>query len=1220
MKSRWVAGAALALLGVVAPVAAQAPDRLAGAWNVEYADGALRTVRGRALVARDGRTAEVEFDDPAGGKRTLRSTSIERSADGATIRFEGAGVAAGRAAFEPSGKPVAIPNDARTVPLRLGNGRSDVGMRAPQAADSQRVTVHLRFTSDRSLVGHWQARVEATTGRSAGGGGRVGTEFAYDASGGGAIARGGESWARPRARIVYAIPIFDQLDAHSGDPLYPEPYESGGRRTHPAHRDLLVVGRDLPRSWREFPRITAEDTAEGVDYAVQSLPEDRAGSAQVRSMFELALARLRSGLRPAEYERLVRESDLLIVRASIRLGARPGPKAFRLDGALAGWRLQYGDYTGTMSFVRQMSVDRHDPTDFAFVPESVAVEIRADRELPYDEIPLVIGIDGRPAEGASREIVARRVAGSPRVYRTPLLSAGPAYGTALNERSLPLKPGGSAFVQLAEPAQLAVTGGQARLVALASPLDVHGWMVRKPREVGLDWRGAVSLAASCAGQPDVDEDRVTQAEADRFLGIGLVTMTVYRTPVAVGEHAAMLLLRASLIDMLQRARDAVALPLDATGYDAYWTSLKPALRSPRRPAITRVEVSAPDGGRIDVADAASDAWMRERHRLEGDALVAWRRQAMAEARSAMAKRMDDAIERASAAGDCDVDALLALTGNGFEPVLRHARMSAMRLSDSRYVPHRRAGAWLDRVPILAERVRGERNVQATELAIVQIAAFVAFLPAMASELPAVLAAGLVIDSTDFAYSAWQEVTTQIAESRELAFALGASAVLGERRYEEAVAADTSWIAGAITTGFAALGLPGTGAQVWYVARARSSATRRAELVALARDLDPAGFGKLDAERRNELFALMSTARRIADKAGTASLTPTEAAFYRLADRLAPRIDPMGRPDWARDIDPAAWRRVAHMGGRSDVGRLFAQDAANMQRYVLDDDGLEALHAPQKSISEFEAAVSARKRRVGPLEPAFYAQMHPRTGVKPAGNLVVDDDYLLDYEPARASVRVLSGEAGSKIEYANASRLLEKGSPGDPSKRTIVMLYVSINREHGAPDWVGGFPKPLVAGRGVPLAMYVNLRALQGLGVAYGDPRIGALKLSGIFNVRTSVQLRWLQLAHPGKSVDELVRYTDSFRYAQSALEQAGLRATVSRVVDYTPDSRLGTQFDDSFFDPGITRAANETDEAFRGRAIAARRAFAAAHDSDEDTEIALGFDIVLQVEPLRRAR
>jgi hypothetical protein len=320
------------------------------------------------------------------------------------------------------------------------------------------------------------------------------------------------------------------------------------------------------------------------------------------------------------------------------------------------------------------------------------------------------------------------------------------------------------------------------------------------------------------------------------------------------------------------------------------------------------------------------------------------------------------------------------------------------------------------------------------------------------------------------------------------------------------------------------------------------------------------------------------------------------------------------------MDPAAWRRIAHMAGRDDVARLYAQDAANMERYALDDDGLHALHAPQTSIADFEREVANRKRRAKPQGPAFYAQMHPSTGVQPPEGILHVDHQGGAESLRAANVKLLLGERKDSLEYASFLRALDRHGDGSTGKGMIVLMHALINRENGAPAWLSGFPRPLVAGRGVPLSMYGNLRAFQELGIGYADPSIGAAKLSAVVNVRTGIQLRWLETAHPGTPLDELVKYTDSYGYAQSALEQAGFRIVRARVSDYSPSSNVGSHFENAYFDTGLVPAANESEDAFKARVVAARRAFAGRHGLGDDAEIGMWYDIVLDVEPLAPGR
>src|SRR5262245_3988217 len=103
---------------------------------------------------------------------------------------------------------------------------------------------------------------------------------------------------------------------------------------------------------------------------------------------------------------------------------------------------------------------------------------------------------------------------------------------------------------------------------------------------------------------------------------------------------------------------------------------------------------------------------------------------------------------------------------------------------------------------------------------------------------------------------------------------------------------------------------------------------------------------------------------------------------------------------------------------------------------------------------------------------------------------------------------------------------------------------------------------MVAGRGTPTVQFVTLYQLKLLGVPAGEPTlwrrilyqlkhlgipfaghgvVTKFKMSTIQNFETIVHLHWLRQKHLGASLDQLIGFTASVKYAETTAVQSGYR-------------------------------------------------------------------------------
>ena len=155
--------------------------------------------------------------------------------------------------------------------------------------------------------------------------------------------------------------------------------------------------------------------------------------------------------------------------------------------------------------------------------------------------------------------------------------------------------------------------------------------------------------------------------------------------------------------------------------------------------------------------------------------------------------------------------------------------------------------------------------------------------------------------------------------------------------------------------------------------------------------------------------------------------------------------------------------------------------------------------------------------------------------------------------------------------------------------------------------VTNMQNPMIKGKGTPLAAYLNQRVMQKLGINYADTSLKVVKLQEVINKKSALQLHWLQKTYGNTMpVDEMLSYLDSYRNAQSALNQAGFKITGAKLFDkraYTEIAGTVSQF-----------AADTNSHSFGKEGLKGFLKRFSSISPHED--VMTGFDIYLQVAPM----
>ncbi|GHD40829.1 hypothetical protein GCM10017083_04480 [Thalassobaculum fulvum] len=854
---------ALALPGGTAAAQQTTTDDagIAGRWNVFYSDRMLGPVTGYAFVDEAETKATVVLTHPV-TRKPYEFESREFSFDGGRLRMTLAGTwPGGEGRAYDIGETVA---GSQTVTVSLGDSTEKFEFATPSEADRDTVRIDLQVARG-SMTGEWSYKADPRTGRDADGGGRTRFfEYAGDGSGLG-IQSGPELWSRPQPRILYAVPVEDQL----GSRVYAHP-DGIGRN----YRELLVLGYDLPIQGRE--PVTVGTADEQISYTVRE-PDDR--------VLEKGWARLERQLDGAGYAALRQDYDdrrlvAFQIEATLARDVTPGLSHFTLNGAEASWLLQFQDYTATIDFVRQtaeavveedvveitgpaplpaapgqgVAADAkppkrkfavelvskpalYEPAVPAYLPEAVRVRIHAARELPYDRIPLFVGIDGKfatfGAQGGSddrRELVAYRSEDDPRVYLTPpiaLIRAG---------------DGGTGLAGLPADALLAdrpVEVGQALTAQInieSELLPRRMWPLRTtstfatttveraPSNNGIDnhwklltWPAAMEAAARChdiaVEDPWKDSVRTVDSFTRYIANAAFVSNVDWqrKTDVKLGDHAAMLLMRDTFADTIDRHVRGMRAALQTP--EGLRSTIRPYVDllnrdSPRQPPLLTVPIAAPSGTALQFMDSFGSAEEIEaRTGLTGRAARDWQRDVTVRAVTTYLRELGEARTEAFAVDDCNLQDLVDLTGRGFQAIAAQARPRLLWRAggDGPWVPDRVGRAWVDGLSLLADAVASDARLSSQDNSVLMIEAAAFFVVPAALHataaggawilggtapqvfvLPEFMAAGsLVMDFGEFGYSTYRYLTVPAANAAEVEFARKSAAVLGFTRYHNA---------------------------------------------------------------------------------------------------------------------------------------------------------------------------------------------------------------------------------------------------------------------------------------------------------------------------------------------------------------------------------------------------------------------------------------------------
>lgn len=709
---------------------------------------------------------------------------------------------------------------------------------------------------------------------------------------------------KPPAEIVAVFVAADQTAQRNGLVLYKHPSnDSFGR----AQRNLLVVGRNLPRRYAE---AKVESSDPEIDYTILRLPSDP--PERYADDVQSAIALMNRAL-DRDLAAKVLGMERMLVRASFGRKVLPGTKTFTLNGQSRRWRLAFGDTRGDLRFVRAIDEQRYEPTDEVFLPETISIELRVSAKLEIDPIRVIVQPQGA-AGGAPLVLPAAPVSeqrsrdGDYVVrYRTPPIQVAEARGNApapANVQRVIAAAQDKLVARLENPELLMASPAQGSLftgsAATPDQVSAAATVRRTPNELGVLWKDALTTAAQCAGKPVHDFSQLPGQEAAEItnyilfttddLARRILTQRPFyerKLSVKVSDHAAMLLLRAEFVRLMQEQAARLPSLADEATLRGFRQLIKPYADSEAFP-LSHLRVTPPPGGARGCGPASLDvAFGQVLQRLVSPALNVfrdscpfpfafnetflertfgadraaadrWALGAVKEGFDTYRSAVDRTITKAKSIGNCQVEELVKLTGYDFTPVADRLLPKLVRLEESNrtvtWVPDRPARSAVVGLDSLAKAVRDQKNYSDLDTqCIVMTAGVVAAVPALVSGAPlAALAAGVgnfAIASTDAAL----QIRDYVEREREVDRATGASLVLGTERLSAAELQRTSvWqIAVALANvGMASAEVLGALSQVNRAA----AVARGSKLVSQVESGGTAALRRLsDAEKRDVLL-------------------------------------------------------------------------------------------------------------------------------------------------------------------------------------------------------------------------------------------------------------------------------------------------------------------------------------------------------------------------------
>jgi len=820
-------------------------------------------------------------------------------------------------------------------------------------------------------------------------------------------------WKPSQAEIFEIIGLLEKT-----------PPESANVYLKSGENIILIVGKGLVTN-EDGPEIISADKhvkyevigvcgTHHCDDSIQA-DADPPSKGSLRALWDLLLAE-HAGNFSTDF-------DGVLARVQMTEGTPPGYKTLAIGKAEGAWLLKKGTAKAEIYFVRERKLDKGDIVADAFINDQLLIEVESPQTPNLSSIDVIVGTNGIMTPlGSGPTLAAVQVKDKPSLYRTNAihLSQGRISNYGLvNPAASETEALKSISVQKGD-VLMAITNSKNFLEPAVTSIPIH----LSPADLGSLWKEKLKIAAKIAGEDITDWDDVTMSIADKLSRVIISLGQIRKVEIKVGDHAAMLLLRDTFIEIMEQYRSVLPQVEGDEMLLGFARLIRPFLTDPDFP-LSRVKVpifrdTAGDPVPIPFAEIPmgvfflDDAVERLKQSIgrlpagywipggiygslfpEDNAglhwkLIEWKRKFLIGTVDLALKRykasVDYAIKKARETEDDDLEGLLRLTGFGFGPIVDVLKPRLVKLIEEGSPPRLR---WVDEPKARYHVVRiSELGLEYSSMNEIAEADTDLWL-AVASLLPVTLPANLLgkvvtlaIGAVDFADTAFNKLPAAIRNSNELEFARGASQVLESDRLDMAEAAETSVLMSAVSAAAAAYGLRGDIAEA---IETMSLAFARRRGIKLLNILEEGGIDALnnlpESDRVAALVAMGDAQnQRMFDAEGLSDASKRLADMGdRLTDQLRKRAAASGKdvplmlkfPGSGAPRDPA--QVLAAIDGK---GEEIATQLTEARKALADagDDG--ARRIAKKTIEDLEQRqdILNKMRTRGTDDPASVARI------------------------------------------------------------------------------------------------------------------------------------------------------------------------------------------------------------------------------------------------------
>lgn len=380
-------------------------------------------------------------------------------------------------------------------------------------------------------------------------------------------------------------------------------------------------------------------------------------------------------------------------------------------------------------------------------------------------------------------------------------------------------------------------------------------------------------------------------------------------PISIGDHAAMFLLRTEFLKMMREKAVEWQKSNNVPGMRAFMSAQKGAIGARQSPmSFIRVPVTQLRGYNPkdqSVLQKVSlffredeepllhllfdDNSLSGKLRIDkwDDDFAALQWEAFKHAYAQWGTMINESISKAQGTADGDVNGLMKLTGLGFEPVVQRLLPKLMKMEDdtsgtagpqSRWVPDRVARAYVTSLGVLGAAVQAQKEYSEADTKVVQMTAALASIALGNIGGVYAAAAGLGISVADAGYSIYTDGIMNTSRREDLAFEIGAGAVLGSDRAAAAEDKVLSTFEQVLSIGGSMLGVAGDSFALRNALK-DAKALRMAEVAEKATEImkrvdiaDPAALRQLSKADQAILARYIDEAEKVALSGRVGDLT------------------------------------------------------------------------------------------------------------------------------------------------------------------------------------------------------------------------------------------------------------------------------------------------------------------------------------------------------------